>query len=614
MPNRIPMRYFYLLNSLAATFFWVYFLSDGFHAAGLLDAVYELQAQALAQFRLSIEPGPRDVFYFDVCLFNGKYYFYQGMLPAVLHACFMKLLGRVASSYLVTSGFLFCFIYFFQKIIGDIVENTLKSEDSPRFWLKLGSLPLLWLFLFNLPFPYSEYNWFFRRFAIYEQQIIFALAVMMPAIFLLMRGLAAQNEQFVCIAVFLCSLAAWTRITWFVFAVIVIIAVYFYSAWSRSGKLLSMASRKVILWQIASIIMLGGLLFLNFLRFDSFFEFGQKHLNPTAYIYLRTIIGAFSPATNFWDFAFNIFSYYGSPDLVRYLGLIGKSSSNWEYMPASYFYFNPQFLPIFVLVPLGLHKAFRKNRGLFLMMACIGLTAIYMNLLITAAGPVVILRYFIEFYYFVLLLFFLVVVVLIPYRFALPAIILLLCVPLPGNLGAFATFRPELRLVDPDKNLKMIVDETQHKSRSAPFIEKNAVWFKQTVSYSNRATFKKYNGIGVYPGSDELILSKDMAALYIVPGRVTTDICAKGALIVKGLKSIGADGTVRFYIDGCHIGDLRVNMKTSAHGCLPVGKKLQREAPYQILMVFIPEDRKYLPPRVVKGPVLKFKAISLTSE
>jgi hypothetical protein len=607
------MRYFYLLNSLAATFFWIYFLSDGFHAAGLLDGVYELQAQALTKLRLSIEPGPRDVFYFDVCLFKGKYYFYQGMLPAVLHAGLMKLLGRVVSSYLVTGGFLFCLIYFFQRIVGDIVENALKRADSAKYWLKLGSLPLVWLFLFNLPFPFHEYSWFFGRFTIYEQQIIFALAVMMPALFLLMRGLIAQNEQFICMAVFLCSLAAWTRITWLVFAAIGILGAYFYSAWQRNGKLFSIASRPVILWQMASLILLGGLLTLNFIRFDSFFEFGQKHLNPTHHIYLRAILGTFSPATKFWNFIFNIFAYYGSPDLIKHLDLFAKSSSNWEYIPASYFHFNPQFLPVLVLVPLGLYKAFRKNWDFFLMMACIGLTAIYMNLIITAAGPLAIMRYFMEFYYFVLLLFFMVIVMLIPHKFYLPVIILLLCIYLPGNIKAFATLRPEIRLVDPE-NLKVIADKTQPPSPKTPFMEKDAVWFKQTVSYSNRATLNKYNGIGAYPGSDGMILSRDMAALYIVPGMVTKDICAKNALIVKDLKSIGGDGTVRFYIGGRPIGDLRVNMNTAAQGCLAVENKLQRETPHQILMVFLPEDSKFLPPRQVKGPVFKFGEMSLKVE
>jgi len=605
------MRYLYLLNSLAATFFWVYFLSDGFHVAGLLDGVYELQAQALAQFRLSIEPGPRDFFYFDVSLYHGKYYFYQGMLPAIIHAGFMKIFGRLVSSYLVTSGFLFCFVYFLHRIIGDIVESVLKDSDSHQFLLKSSSLPLLWLFLFNLPFPFNESTWFFGRFVIYEQQIIFALAVIMPALFLLIRGLKAQSELMVGVSVFLCSLAAWTRGSWIIFACLAIPAAFIYSAWHRNAKLFSAPSRKMVLWLMATISLLCGLLVLNFIRFESLVDFGLKHQNPTSYVYLRTLTGVFSPVTKFWNFIFNIFAYYGSPNLVKGLALMGKSSSGWEYLPVSFFHYNPHLLPVLVLVPLGLFRAYKKNRDLFLLMVVIGLTAMYMNVFIAAVATFSILRFFIEFYYFVILLFFMVIVMLIPLRFSLPAIILLLCVHLPGNIEAFATFRPELRLVELDKKMEVIVDESRHGMPRTPFFEKNPVWFKQTVSYSSRERFNEYNGIGAYPGSNEMVLSRDVAALYIVPASPTEGICAKNALIVKRLKSLVADGAVKFYVDGGYIGDLRVNMQTSTTGCLPVENTLQAETPYQIRMVFIPEDRKFLPPRPSKKVFFEFKEISL---
>lgn len=607
------MRYLFLLNSLAATFFWVYFLSHGFHAAGLLDGVYELQAQALAQFRLSIEPGPKEFFYFDSSLYNGQYYFYQGLLPAIIHAGFMKIFGRIISSYLVTAGFLFSFVYFFQRILGDIVESVSKDSDSHQFWLKSSTLPLLWLFLFNLPFPFNEMNWFFGRFSIYEQQIVFALAVIMPALFLLIRGLKTQNELMVCYSALLCSLAAWTRGSWFIFACIAIAAAFIYSAWHRNANLFGAPSRKVVLWLMASISLLCGLLVLNFFRFESLLDFGLKHQNPTSYAYLRTLTGAFSPATKFWNFIFNIFAYYGSADLVKDLALMGKSSSGWEYFPTSFFRYNPQFLPVLILAPWGLLQAYRKNRELFLLMVGIGLTAIYMNVFIAAVATFSILRFFVEFYYFVMLVFFMVIVVLVPFRFALPAIILLLCVHLPGNIEAFASFRPELRLVNPE-NMEVIVDENRHKMAQTPFMEKDPIWFKQTVSYSSRETFTEYNGIGAYPGSGEMILSRDMAALYIVPGRVTEGACSKTAVTVKGLKSINVDGTVRFYLDGCYIGDLRLNMQTVTTDCLPVKDTLQREAPYQILMVFIPEGKKFFPPRPSRKTVFVFKEISLSVE
>ena len=609
MTSRTTWKLLYLLNSLSAVFFWVYFLSAGFQTPGLLDGVYELQAQALAKFQLSIEPGPRDVFYFDVCLFKGKFYFYQGMLPAFFHAVLMKFLGPMVSSYLVAIGFLFCFCYFFQRIIGDIIQNTLTLTDKYKSYLQLSALPLLWLLVFNLPFPVQENSWFFGRFAIYEQQIVFALAVMMPALFLLIRGVQNQNGLHIGAAVFICSLAAWVRVTWLPFAGMVVLASFFYSAWQRNGKLISLPLTPVFFWLVASIFLLGGLLWSNYLRFDSFFEFGQRHLNPVHPVYLRTIVGEYSPVTKFWGILFNLFAYYGSPDLVGGLGLIGKSASNWEYFPPSYFHFNPQFIPVLLLIPFGVYKSFHRNRNIFLMTACVGLTAVYINAIVIAFGPLVIMRYFIEFYYFTLVLFFLAIVSLLPYRFALPVIILLLCVYLPGNLSAFLNIRPELRATHQDGSLAVMVDKSRPRT---PYMEENPVWFRQTVSAKYRDNFRAYNAIGVHPGPGVVALKSDLAALYIVPASVDRRDCSKRALVVKGFKSIGAAGTVRFYIDGSYTGKLRVNEQSPADGCYPVPIVDQPMGPYQVLVAFIPHGKQYLPPRASKKTVIQFDEVSLT--
>jgi len=633
---RSHFGYLYLINSLAATFFWVYFLSDGFQAAGLLDGVYDLQADALARFRLSIEPGPLECFYFDVSLYDGKYYYYQGLLPAILHAGLMQILGRGVSSYLVAAGFLFCFLYFFQRIIGDIVDCALRAERSHQFWLRLSSLPLLWLFAFNLPLPFDELNWFFGRFSIYEQQVIFALAVAMAGLFALLRGLKQQNTQLVCSAAFIFAVAAWARGSWFIYAGIAVAAACLYclsksgvfrirlqrqrlnqgcacdSARGRIGSLGGTDSGRAFGWLAASTVLLCGILVLNIMRFDSFLDFGLRHQNPTSYVYLRKLTGIFSPVTRLWDFGFNLLAYWGSPGLVKGLGLLGKTSSDWEYLPPSFFYFNPLFLPVLVLAPLGVYRAFRKNWNLFLAVTVIGLTAGYMSVFITAAPTFTILRLFIEFYYWALLFFFLVVVALIPYRFALPLLILLTAAHLPGNFLGFATARPEIRLVDPGKSLRRSIDASAHKLPTTPFIEKDVVWLRETVSYDNRDQFREYNLIGVYPGSSRMLLSRDVAALYVVPDRTTAgDSPKQDGLLIRRMQSIGRSGNVRFYLDGRHIGDLAINAKTPVDGRLPFEKKLRQDAPYQVLVIFIPAGEKFLPPRPAAFPALTFKEIAL---
>ena len=62
-----------------------------------------------------------------------------------------------------------------------IVDIALNGRADEPSWWRLTALLLLWLFLFNLPLPSSVVGFFFGRFSIYEQQIVFALAFIMPA-------------------------------------------------------------------------------------------------------------------------------------------------------------------------------------------------------------------------------------------------------------------------------------------------------------------------------------------------------------------------------------------------------------------------------------------------
>ena len=72
----------YALNAFVAALAWLYFVSAGFSATGLVDGVYEIQAAMLGQGRLTIEPGPLSVFFHDSLLFWGQAYFYWGLLPS----------------------------------------------------------------------------------------------------------------------------------------------------------------------------------------------------------------------------------------------------------------------------------------------------------------------------------------------------------------------------------------------------------------------------------------------------------------------------------------------------------------------------------------------------
>ncbi len=76
------LRAVYALNALVAALAWLYFVSAGFSANGILDGVYEIQAAMLRQGQLTIVPGPLSMFFHDALMYWGEYYFYWGLLPS----------------------------------------------------------------------------------------------------------------------------------------------------------------------------------------------------------------------------------------------------------------------------------------------------------------------------------------------------------------------------------------------------------------------------------------------------------------------------------------------------------------------------------------------------
>ncbi len=197
------LHYAYLINSGAAALLWVYFVSYGFQAPGILDGFYELQAHALAHGQIAITPGPLEVFYHDSSLYDGRYYFYWGLMPSIIYLGLEQIIGRFAAHYLTVFGFLFTLVYFFQLLIGLLVDAACRETSDNTSLLRWTAFPLLWLFLFNLPLPPSVTGFFFGRFSIYEQQILFGLAFVMPALYLSAKALVTGESSHICLASFL---------------------------------------------------------------------------------------------------------------------------------------------------------------------------------------------------------------------------------------------------------------------------------------------------------------------------------------------------------------------------------------------------------------------------
>ena len=188
----------FLANALLVSLAWLYFVSHGFTANGIVDGVYEIQASMLGQGRLAIVPGPLERFYHDALMYWGQYYFYWGLLPSAVLLALTTVFGRFAGHYATVFGFLFLFVYFYQRIIARIlacasVNAPGGSEQSGlRAAGTIAAITLTWLLIFVIPFP-GELSWFFGRFAVYEQQVLFGLALAFPGLYLLVTGIEKKR-------------------------------------------------------------------------------------------------------------------------------------------------------------------------------------------------------------------------------------------------------------------------------------------------------------------------------------------------------------------------------------------------------------------------------------
>ena len=157
-----------IVNALAMSLLWLCFVSHHFGAGQMMDGVYEIQAAMLGQGRLSIVPGPLQLYYFDVIMFRGDYYFYQGLLPSAILLILSSIFGSLVAHYLTVFRFFFFIVFFLQKILVELIDWESSQESCGKKWVWLWAIPMSWLFIFVIPYPF-ELGWFFSRFFVFEQ-------------------------------------------------------------------------------------------------------------------------------------------------------------------------------------------------------------------------------------------------------------------------------------------------------------------------------------------------------------------------------------------------------------------------------------------------------------
>jgi hypothetical protein len=605
----------YALNASAVTFWWMFFVSAGFTSPEILDAYYSIQAATLAKGCLAIDCGSGTSFYADATFFKGQYYFYWGLFPSAVYLLLRSAFGTLVAQYLLVAGFLLSLTYFYQRMIGQIVEAALDAAPRlSRYW-RLSSLPLLWLFLLALPFPEVRHTqasyepiWFFDRFSIYEQQILFGLSLAMPAIFAFITGLIKRRGDYLAVSTVLFSLAAWTRGTWFFPAVLSVPAAALFIRTFAARMHDDLRVRTSVLLLAASAALLGGLLTWNYVRFDSCFDFGTyARQHPVGESYLRVLSLSVSPETQFWNAVFNGVSYYGSPALLERLGLDKKVFAIREGMSPYFFSYNPHFLLVLVLLPLGLYRTAKSNRRLFIPMVVLAAVALYINFFIMAMGLVVLMRYFVEFYYLVILVLFAVLMVLIPFRIALVITVLAMALYLPDNFTQFLQKKPELRTLQNET-------EKNPDSLRTPSIIKHAVWPRGRIAADTSKVFTEYNLIGFHPTLQGDFLASDVAAAFVIPESSAPGKSGKGTLTAQGLQSLTRDGNVLVFLDDQPVGSIRVSCKQSIDAFIRTSMELRKDVPHKILIVFLPEGNIYLPPLPPPAPPLRLKSLVLSTQ
>jgi hypothetical protein len=593
----------YALNACIAALAWLYFVSAGFSATGLLDGVYEIQAAMLGQGRLTIEPGPLSVFFYDSLLYWGQAYFYWGLVPSAVFLAFDIVIGRGAAHYVTVFLFLFSLVYFFQRILGEFFDAASPDDTRAGPSGTLFAILLTWLILFVIPYP-LEHGWFFGRFAVYEQQILFGLALGFPGLYYLIKGLRTRHVSSVAAGTLFFCLAAWTRVTWFPWAVMALIGTAFLRwSWGRDEYPYRGAGSPLLCWGVGLLLILG-LVCLNDYRFGSWSDFGVRYQDPAHYLYFRNLKMFFSPLTKAWNCAFNLMSYYAPPTMVEHLGLEARSFAFCEGFPPSFYGFNPQFLILVILVPLGLYRMTKTHSPLAVPFFTVAVCALYLQLIVGVFGTFVILRYFVEFYYLIALVFLGILLMLVRPVWATLIFVAMIGLYIPGNVKNFASSTPELRTV----NWEAGRGATASKGNT-PFLEPHVVWPRGSFTAKDASKTPQYAAMGLRQGNPSTLIATDICAVYLIPGNFSKDATST-TLKVQRLRPLLGKGTARIYFENRLIGSVELQPEKLVNFSVDLPFVLPRPGPYQIMIVFLEGDVAYLPGRTTGEAVLSFREIT----
>ena len=593
----------FVIAAVAAVF-WLWFVSHGFQADGILDGYYELYAESLLQGRLSLGPGPFGLFIHDALIHSGQCYSIYGLVPSIVFIVLKPLIGRLLAHYLIVFGFFFALVFFFQKLIAEVIEASGRWESEPRTLVKLSSMVLGCFLLFFVPLPGLS-NWFFGRFIIYEQQVVFSQALVMAGAYYLVRAVQSRRSDVLALASVLFAVAGWTKITWYpAAAMCTAIGVYLTlrSGWSAKTP---RARVMTALGLTLSAVLISGRLLLNLEQFGSVADFGQFYQDPSSWEYLRTLAPFFSPLTRLGNAAFNMLSFYGSPKLASISAIWEHSLSSWEGLAPCFFAVNPWFLPVAVLMPVGLYLAKKRRPAMFrALLVVLGMT-LYINGVMAVFGLVVTKRYFMEGYYFLVLVLFGTMLVFMRLRYAVVLLLVLIGLNAKTTVCGMLTVQPELRVINVAQDYAVTSDPG-----ATPFLVRNGNWPREFVSGANLRHASRCAVMGMRPDRGGQISAMDVCAVYLSleagPAEETPV-----RVILRRARSVGGAGRWVVLVEDHTVGSVALDGETAVDASFELPFPLKREAPYRVLCVFLPNQDRHLSGRPSGNPVVTLREISL---
>lgn len=303
---------------------------------------YGLLAQAFQQGKthLLVEPSPellslenpydfeqrKDLEYFwDISLYDGKYYLYWGPVPAVVGAVFSTVTGRPVTD----AGLVFAFVIG-AALFSILLLRAMKKEYGYPGWVYWSGVFVLFV---NIPLI-----WLLTRPKYYEVSVAGGQFFMMAGFYFLFLAFRSNLAHKISLALAALSfgLAGGSRIN-LLPSVVFLSAFMLWRIYSIRGKNLSNSLSAVFATTLPLAFVTIALASYNYARFGSILEFGHRYQLTGASLtveFNNTMSAEYIPA-NLYNYGFRL------PDI----------SNEFPYITLSWI--GPDMWPSFIVPPEG---------------------------------------------------------------------------------------------------------------------------------------------------------------------------------------------------------------------------------------------------------------------